>query len=69
MKLAEYLVKKGISQAEASRQLDVTQVAIHQYIYRKSLPSGQMMINIYKWSGGQVNLIDWVREFDSAKSE
>jgi predicted transcriptional regulator len=69
MKLAEYLVKKGISQAEASRQLDVTQVAIHQYIYRKSLPSGQMMINIYKWSGGQVNLIDWVREFDNAKSE
>ena len=69
MNLAEYLVKKGISQAEASRQLGITQVAIHQYIYRKSLPSGQMMIRMYKWSNGQVNLIDWVKEFPDAKSQ
>tara|TARA_R110000787_G_scaffold166145_1_gene279177 strand:+ start:899 stop:1129 length:231 start_codon:yes stop_codon:yes gene_type:complete len=63
MKLAEYLVLKSITQAECSRQLGISQVAVHQYIYKKALPSGKMMVRIYKWSNGRVNLKDWAEDF------
>ena len=46
MNLAEYLVSKGITQADAARQLKVSPVAIHQYIYAKALPSGTKMLRI-----------------------
>ena len=35
MKLAEWLVSKGIRQADLSRMLDVTQPTVHNWVNRK----------------------------------
>jgi len=67
MKLAKYLMFKGLSQSEASRQLGITQVAVNHYLNRKSVPSGRMMIKIFQWSKGKVNLSDWSEEFPNAE--
>lgn len=69
MNLAEYLVSKGITQADAARQLKVSPVAIHQYIYGKALPSGFMMLRIYKWSNKQITTSDWYKNFPDKRKE
>ena len=66
MKLAEYLVKKGISQQELAQKLDVTQPTIHNWIYSKVPPSGMNMMLIYKLSKGRVGLKDWCEDFLNA---
>jgi len=64
LKLAEYLVEKGIRQAELARHFDVSQPTVHNWIYSKALPSGQHMVDIYKWSKGKVNLKDWMEQHE-----
>lgn len=66
MKLAEYLVLKGIKQAEFARIMNVTQPTVHNWIYRKAPPSGMHMMEIYKWSGNRVGLKDWCEDFLNA---
>lgn len=63
MKLAEYLVSKGMRQAELARFLNVSQPTIHHWIYKKAPPSGRHMMEIYKWSNGRVGLKDWCEDF------
>lgn len=63
MKLAEYLVSKGIRQAELARIMNVSQPTIHNWIYKKSPPSGQHMMEIYKMSKGRIGLKDWCEDF------
>jgi len=64
MKLAEWLVNKGMRQAEFARQMEVTQPTVHNWIYGKRPPSGMHMMDIYKMSKGQVGLKDWCEAFD-----
>ena len=64
MKLAEYLVEKGIRQADLARQFEVSQPTVHNWIYSKTLPSGQHMVDIYKWSRGKLNLKDWIAKHE-----
>jgi predicted transcriptional regulator len=64
MKLAEWLVTKGIRQAELSRMLDVTQPTVHNWVNRKAPPSARQMMRLYQMSGGKVNLKDWCEEFE-----
>ena len=64
MKLAEWLVNKGMRQAEFARQLDVSQPTVHNWIYGKRPPSGQHMVDIYVMSKGRVNLKDWAEVFN-----
>jgi len=63
LKLAEYLVFKGVKQVDLARELNVTQPTIHHWIYKKAPPSGKHMMQIYKWSGGRVGLKDWCEDF------
>lgn len=64
MKLAEWLVTKGIRQAELSRMLNVTQPTVHNWVNRKAPPSARQMMRLYQMSGGKVNLKDWCEEFE-----
>jgi len=64
MKLAEWLVTKGIRQAELSRMLDVTQPTVHNWVNRKAPPSARQMMRLYQMSGGKVGLKDWCEEFE-----
>ena len=65
MKLAEYLVFKGIRQAELARLMNVTQPTVHNWIYKKAPPSAMHMMQIYKMSKGRVGLKDWCDDFYS----
>lgn len=65
VKLAEWLVHKGLRQADLARKLDVTQPTVHNWIYGKRPPSGMHMIEIYQMSGGKVGLRDWAEVFTS----
>lgn len=62
MRLAEYLVSKGLKQAEFARMMGCTAPCVHNWIYRKSLPSSRQMIEVYKITGGRVALKDWMEE-------
>ena len=64
MKLAEYMVSKGLRQSDLAKTLGVSQVTIHNWIYHKRPPSGQHMMDIFKMSGGRINLRDWAEAFD-----
>jgi predicted transcriptional regulator len=64
MKLAEWLVSKGIRQADLSRMLDVTQPTVHNWVNRKSPPSAKQMMKLYQMSKGKVGLKDWCEEFE-----
>jgi len=64
MKLAEWLVTKGIRQAELSRMLNVTQPTVHNWVNRKAPPSSRQMMRLYQMSNGKVNLKDWCEEFE-----
>lgn len=64
MKLAEWLVTKGIRQADLSRMLDVTQPTVHNWVNRKVAPSSKQMMKLYRMSGGKVGLKDWCEEFE-----
>jgi len=64
MKLAEWLVTKGIRQAELSRMLNVTQPTVHNWVNRKAPPSSRQMMRLYLMSNGKVNLKDWCEEFE-----
>ena len=63
MKLAEYMVSKGLRQSDLAKTLGVSQVTIHNWIYHKRPPSGQHMMDIWKMSGGKINLKDWAEAF------
>ena len=63
MKLAEYLMEKGLRQAEFARIMNVTQPTVHNWIYRKAPPSAMHMMKLYKLSKGKVALKDWCEEF------
>lgn len=63
MKLAEYLVFKGVRQADLARKMDVTQPTVHNWIYKKTPPSAAHMMELYRWSGGRIGLKDWCEEF------
>lgn len=63
MKLAEYLVSKGMKQADFARLMNVTQPAVHNWIYKKAPPSSRQMMKIYKWSGCRIGLKDWCEDF------
>lgn len=63
MKLAEWMVDKGLRQSELARQMNVSQVTIHNWVYAKRPPSGTHMMEIYQMSGGKVGLKDWCAEF------
>jgi predicted XRE-type DNA-binding protein len=64
MKLAEWLVTKGIRQAELSRMLNVTQPTVHNWVNRKFPPSSKQMMRLYQMSNGKVGLKDWCEEFE-----
>jgi len=66
LKLAEHMMKRGMTQADLARHLNVTRATINNWIYRRTPPSGQKMMEVYKWSGGKVGLKDWCEEFDNA---
>lgn len=63
MKLAEYLVFKGIRQAELARRMNVTQPTVHNWIYKKAPPSANHMMELYKMSKGRIGLKDWCDDF------
>ena len=54
------MVLKGIRQVDLAELLKVNQSSINKWLYKKSLPSGKHMIQIYKLSKGEVNLKDWM---------
>ena len=60
MKLKAYMVLKGIRQVDLAELLKVNQSSINKWLYKKSLPSGNHMIEIYKLTKGEVNLKDWM---------
>ncbi len=60
MKLSTYMVEKGIRQVDLARLLGINQSSVNKWLYKKSLPSGKHMIEIYKWSGKKVGLEDWI---------
>tara|TARA_R100001480_G_scaffold50003_1_gene63098 strand:+ start:1276 stop:1458 length:183 start_codon:yes stop_codon:yes gene_type:complete len=60
MKLRAYMVSEGIRQVDLAKILNVNQSSINKWLYKKSLPSGKHMIQIYKLSKGEVNLKDWI---------
>ena len=60
MKLNAYMVLKGIRQVDLAELLKVNQSSINKWLYKKSLPSGKHMIEIYKLTKGEVNLKDWM---------
>jgi|TARA_R100000353_G_scaffold90166_1_gene66606 transcriptional regulator with XRE-family HTH domain len=60
MKLRAYMVSEGIRQVDLAKILNVNQSSINKWLYKKSLPSGKHMIQIYKLSKGEVNLKDWM---------
>jgi len=62
MKLAEYLVSKGLKQADFARMMGCTAPCVHNWIYKKSLPSTRQMIEVYKQTGGKVSLTDWMED-------
>ena len=62
MKLAEYLVAKGLKQADFARIMGCTAPCVHNWIYKKSLPSTRQMIEVYKQTGGKVSLTDWMED-------
>jgi len=64
MQLAEWLVNKGMRQAELARQMEVTQPTVHNWIYGKRPPSGLHMMELHKMSKGAVGLADWCKVFD-----
>lgn len=64
MKLAEYLVAKGLKQADFARIMGCTAPCVHNWIYKKSLPSTRQMIEVYKQTGGKVSLTDWMEDSD-----
>jgi len=64
MQLAEWLVLKGKSQAKFSRELGVTQAAVHFWVNGTQLPSSKNMIRVYNITGGRVGLRDWIEGFD-----
>ncbi|MGB0818200.1 MAG: YdaS family helix-turn-helix protein [Candidatus Puniceispirillaceae bacterium] len=64
MRLAEWLVHKGLRQADLARDMGVTQPTVHNWIYNKRPPSGTHMMDIYRMSGGKVGLRDWCEAFD-----
>ena len=66
MKLAEHMMKRGMTQADLARHLNVTRATVNNWIDRRTPPSGQKMMEVYKWSGGKVGLKDWCEEFDNA---
>lgn len=63
MKLAEYLVHRGVKQADLARKLNVTQPTVHNWIYKKAPPSAMHMMELYKWSNGRIGLKDWCEDF------
>lgn len=64
MKLAEWLVLKGKSQAEFSRDMEVTQPCVHFWVNGIQPPSSINMMRIYRLTNGKVGLKDWCEEFD-----
>ena len=64
MKLAEYMVMRGTSQADLARFLKVSPPTVHNWIYKKQYPCGMSMMRLYKWSGGKVGLKDWCEDFN-----
>tara|TARA_R100001509_G_C4791745_1_gene190007 strand:- start:154 stop:318 length:165 start_codon:yes stop_codon:yes gene_type:complete len=54
------MVSEGIRQVDLAKILNVNQSSINKWLYKKSLPSGKHMIQIYKLSKGEVNLKDWI---------
>lgn len=64
MKLAEWMVSKGVSQVDLANMLGVTRPAVHHWLNGVQSPSGQHMMKIYRMSGGKVGLKDWCEEFD-----
>lgn len=64
MKLAEWLVQKGLSQAEFSRLMKVSQPAVHMWVNGFQPPSGKRMMQIYRMTNGKVALKDWCEEFN-----
>ena len=64
MKLAEWLVERGMSQADLARDLQVTQPAVHHWLNGVQPPNGHRMMQIYRMSKGKVGLRDWCEEFD-----
>ncbi len=63
MTLAQWLVHKGLRQADLARDMKVTQPTVHNWIYGKRPPSGLHMIQIHKMSAGKVGLKDWAEVF------
>lgn len=64
MKLAEYMVSKGLRQSDLAKRLSVSQVTVHNWVNGKSPPSGKHMMDIYVMSKGKVGLKDWAELFD-----
>jgi DNA-binding transcriptional regulator YiaG len=64
VKLAEYMMMRGVTQSELARTMNVTRASVNNWIYHRTPPSGQKMMELYKWSGGKVGLKDWCGEFD-----
>lgn len=64
MQLAEWLVLKGKSQAKFSKELGVSQAAVHFWVNGTQLPSSKNMMRIYRLTGGKVGLKDWCEEFN-----
>lgn len=64
LKLAEYMVAKGLRQSDLARKLNVSQVTVHNWVNGKRPPSGLHMMQIYSISKGKVNLKDWAELFD-----
>jgi len=62
MKLAEYLVAKGLKQADFARMMGCTAPCVHNWIYKKSLPSTRQMIEVHKITSGKVTLTDWMED-------
>ena len=64
MKLAEYMVSKGLRQSDLAKKLGVSQVTVHNWVNGKRPPSGLHMMEIYVMSKGKVGLKDWAELFN-----
>jgi transcriptional regulator with XRE-family HTH domain len=63
MKLAEWLVSRGVSQNEFSKEFGVSQATISFWVNAEQPPSGANMMKLYRMTNGKVALKDWCEEF------
>lgn len=58
MRLAEYLERDGVSQAEFARRLGVSRSAVGQWIHGHTIPSGRTAVAIVRVTDGLVRFED-----------